>query len=100
VVRGGVTDLIKSVTHLVLAGWPLSPASTDFKLWIPCYCLLESVPVKQIHERLQSGASRPPPGPTGQWSLHIGSSCLVHSHGDTYFGRILIFLLISWNAKI
>jgi hypothetical protein len=40
-----------------VAGRPPSPASTDFKLWILCYCLLESVPVKQTHERLQSGAN-------------------------------------------
>jgi hypothetical protein len=77
-VQGGVTDLIKSVTRRVLAsqpshvaGRPLSLASTDFKLQIPCYHLLESVPMKQIRERLQSGACRlgslagpPPPGPT------------------------------------
>jgi hypothetical protein len=69
--------LVKSVTHQVLAGqpshvagWPPSPASTDFKLRILCYCLLESMPVKQTRERLQSGAShrgslasRPPLGP-------------------------------------
>jgi hypothetical protein len=35
---------------------PPSPASTDFKLRIPCYRLLESMPVKQTHERMQSGA--------------------------------------------
>jgi hypothetical protein len=57
-VQGGVTDLIKSdliksVTRQVLvdrpshvAGRPLSPASTDFKLGIPCYRLLESMPMK------------------------------------------------------
>jgi hypothetical protein len=58
--------LIKSVTRQVLAGQPshmagrpLSPASTDFKLQIPYYRLLESVLVKQTHERLQSGAGQP-----------------------------------------
>jgi hypothetical protein len=81
---------------------PPSPASTDFKLWIPCYRLLESVPVNQTHKRLQSGADwlgslagQPPPGPTGQWPLHNASSCQVHSCGDTYFGGIPIFLVIS-----
>jgi hypothetical protein len=69
---------------------PPSPASTDIKLQIPCSDLLESVPMKQIRERLQSGADRPrslarqpPPGPTGQWPLHTTCSCQVHSRGDT-----------------
>jgi hypothetical protein len=59
----------------VLAGWlshvadrPPSLACTDFKLRIPCYHLLESVPVKQTRERLQS---------------------------EAYFGGISIFLVIS-----
>jgi hypothetical protein len=101
-VQGGVTDLIKSVTCQVLAGRPLSPTSTNFKLQNPCYHFLESVPVKQTHERLQSGVDRPgslagqpPPGLTGQWPLHSASLCQVHSRGDTYFGGIPIFLLIS-----
>jgi hypothetical protein len=94
-VQGGVTDFIKSVTRQVLAGRLPSPVSTDFKLRIPCYRLLESVPVKQTHERLQSGAGQPPPGPTSQWPLHTASSYQVHSCGDTYFGGIPIFLLIS-----
>jgi hypothetical protein len=94
--------LIKSVTRQVLAGRPShmasrppSPASTDFKLRIPCYHLLESVPMKQTRERLQSGAGRPPPRPTGQWPLHTASSCQVHSRSDTYFGGIPISLVIS-----
>jgi hypothetical protein len=79
-VQGGVTDLVKSVTHQVVAGrpshvagQPRGPASTDFWFWIPCYRLLESVTVKPTRERLQSGAGwlgdlagGPPPGPTGQ----------------------------------
>jgi hypothetical protein len=87
-VQGEVTELINSVTRLVLAGRPShvagrppSTASTDFKLRIPCYHLLESVPVKKNHERLQSRDDRP------------GS--LVHSHGDTYFGGNPISLVIS-----
>jgi hypothetical protein len=77
-VQGGVTNLIKLVTCQLWAGWsshvvgqPPSLTSTDIKLQIPCYRLLESSPVKQTRERLQSGAgqpgsfvSRPPPGPT------------------------------------
>jgi hypothetical protein len=58
-VQGGVTDLIKLVTDQVLAGQPshvagrpLSPASTNFKLRIPYYHSLESVPMKQTRERL------------------------------------------------
>jgi hypothetical protein len=58
--------------------------------------------VKPTHERLHSGASQPGglaswprPGPTGQWPLHTSSSCQLHSKGDTYFGGILIFLVIS-----
>jgi hypothetical protein len=88
-VQGGVTDLIKLVMHQVLAGWPRhmvgrppSLASTNFQLWIPCYHLLESVPVKPIRERLQSGVGRPrslvgqpPPRPTGQWPLHTATLC-------------------------
>jgi hypothetical protein len=111
-VQGGVSNLIKSVTCQVLADWPShmagpppSPASTDFKLRISCYRLLESMPVKQTHERLQSGTGQPeslagwpPPGPTSQWPLHTASSCQVHSRGDTYFGGILIFFVI--NTKI
>jgi hypothetical protein len=101
-VQGGVTNLIMSVTCHVLAGrpshvssQPLSLASIDIKLWIPCYHLLESVHVKQTRERLPSGAGWPPPGPTGQWPLHTASSCQVHSYGETYFGGIPIFLVIS-----
>jgi hypothetical protein len=108
-IQGGVTDWIKSVTRQVLAGrpsqvarWPSSPASTNFQLQIPFCRLLESVPVKPIRERLKSGAGRPgslagwpPSGPTGQWPLHTASSCQVHSRGDTYFGGIPIFLVIS-----
>jgi hypothetical protein len=58
--------LIKSVTCQVLAGQPShvarqppSLASTDFQLQIPCYRLLESVPVKPIHEREKNGADLP-----------------------------------------
>jgi hypothetical protein len=99
--QGGITDLIRSVTHQVLAGRPSHVvgqppclASNDFKH-------LEKVPMKQTCQRLQSGAdrpkclvSRPPPGPTSQWPLHIDSLCQVHSCGDTYFGGIPIFLVI------
>jgi hypothetical protein len=113
-VQGGVTDLVKSVTHQVvasrpshMAGQPRGPASTDFRLWIPYYHLLESVTMKPTHERLQSGADRPwgltgrpPPGPTVQWPLHTASSCQVHSRDDTYFGGILNFHVISCNALI
>jgi hypothetical protein len=108
-VQGGVTDLVKSVTHQVVDGRPSHVARrpqglafTDFWLRISCYRLLESVTVKPTHERLQSGAGRPvgltgwpPPGSTGQQSLHITSLCQVHSWGDTYFGGIPIFLVIS-----
>jgi hypothetical protein len=76
-VQGGVTDLIKLVICHVMAGRPShvagepqSPASIDFRLWILYYHLLESVSVKQTHERQQSGSGQPgslagwpPPGP-------------------------------------
>jgi hypothetical protein len=72
-VQGGVTNLIKLVTCQVLAsrpshgaGLPPSPASTKFQHWIPYHCLQESVAVKPTHERLQSGAGRPRPAPTGR----------------------------------
>jgi hypothetical protein len=98
--------LIKLVTRQVLAGrpshmagWPPSPSSIDFKLWISSYHLLESVPMKQTCEMLQSGAGRlgslAGRPPTGQWPLHTTSLCQVHSCGDTYFGGILIFLVVS-----
>jgi hypothetical protein len=94
--------LIKLVTHQMwagrpshVAGQPPSPASTDFQHRIPYYRLLESVPVWKMHERLNSGADRPPSGTTGLWPLHTASSCQVHSRGDTYFGGIPIFLVIS-----
>jgi hypothetical protein len=104
-----ITDLVKSVTHEVVsrrpshvAGRPRGPASTDFWLWIPCYRLLDSVTEKPTRERPQSGAGwprgltdRPPPRPTGKWPLHTASSCQVHSRGDTYFGGIPNFLVIS-----
>jgi hypothetical protein len=58
--------MVKSVTLQGLAGrpshvagWSPSLAFTDFQLLIPCYRVLESVPVKPIHERLKSGAGRP-----------------------------------------
>jgi hypothetical protein len=101
-VQGGVTNLVKSVTRQVVAGWPShvvgrpwSLASTDLQLGIPLYRLLESVTVKPTHERLQNGAGQPTPGPTGQWPLHTASSCQVHPQGDTYFGVIQNFLVIS-----
>jgi hypothetical protein len=94
--------LVKLVTHQVVAGrpshvaeQPQGPVSTDFERQISCYRLLGSVTVKPTHERLQSGASRPPPGPTSQWSLHTTFLCQVHSRGDTYFGGIINFLVIS-----
>jgi hypothetical protein len=58
-VRGGVIDLIKSVTCQVVAGWPWSLDSTDLQLGNPLYCLLEIITAKPTHERLQGGASRP-----------------------------------------
>jgi hypothetical protein len=80
-VQGGVTDLIKSVTHQVLvgqprhmAGRPPSLASTDFKLWIPCYHLLDCVPMKQTHEMLQSGAAG-----QGVWSAGHSLGPLVNA---------------------
>jgi hypothetical protein len=58
--------------------------------------------VKETSERLQSEADWPgslagwpPSEPTCQWSLHATSSSQEHSYGDTYFGGILIFLVIS-----
>jgi hypothetical protein len=108
-VLGGVTDLVKSITCQVVAdrpshvdGWPWTSASTDHELGIPLYRLLESVIVKPNRERLQYGADRPgglagqpPPRPTAQWPLHTASSCHVHPRGDTYFGGIPNFLVIS-----
>jgi hypothetical protein len=76
-----------------MAGQPRDMASTDFRLWIIYYRLLESVTVKLTHERLQSGAGQTPPGPTGQRPLHTASSCQVYSWGDTYFGGIPYFLV-------
>jgi hypothetical protein len=107
--QGGVIDLVKSVTHQVvasrpslMAGWPWSSASTDLQLEIPLYRLLESVTTKLTRERLQCGAGqrwgligRPPRGPTGQRPLHTASSCQVHPWGDTYFGGSSNFLVIS-----
>jgi hypothetical protein len=108
-VQGGVTDLVKSVTGQVVVGrprhvvgWPQGPAYTDFQFWIPCYRLLESVTVKSTHEKLESGVDRPgglagwpPPMPTSHRPLHTTSSCQVHSLGDTYFGGIPNFHVIS-----
>jgi hypothetical protein len=93
-VQGGVTDLVKLVTCQVVAGrsWNLAP--TDLQLGIPLYRLLESVTAEPTHEWLQGGAGRPPPEPTGQWPLHTASSC-YNPGGDTYFGGILNFLVIS-----
>jgi hypothetical protein len=57
-VQGGVTDLVKSVIRHVVAdqpshaaGRPRGPASTEFWLRIPYYCLLESVTMKPPHVR-------------------------------------------------
>jgi hypothetical protein len=92
-VQGLVTDLIKSVTRQVLAGWPShvagqppSPASTDFQLWISYYRLLESVPMKPTRERLQSGAGRPPPGPL------VNCLCTVPPHVRCIPGVTLILV--------
>jgi hypothetical protein len=102
-------DFHQSVTRQVVAGRPShmaerprGPTTTNFWLQIPCYRLLESVTVKPARERLQSGADwpgglagRPPPGSTTQRPLHTASSCKVHFWGDTYFGGILNFFIIS-----
>jgi hypothetical protein len=101
-VQGWVTDLVKSITCQVVAGWPSHmadrswiSASTDLQLGIRLYRLLESVIVKPTHDRLQGGADRPPPGPTSQRPLDTASSCQVHPRGDTYLGGIPNFLVIS-----
>jgi hypothetical protein len=94
-VQGGVTDLVKFVTCQVVASRPWSSVSTDLQLGIPLHHLLDSVTVKLTHERLQGGVGRPPPEPTGQRPLHTTSSCQVHPRGDTYFGGIPNFLVIS-----
>jgi hypothetical protein len=85
-----------------MAGRPWTSASTNLQLGIPLYYLLESVTVKPTREMLQGGADRPeglagrpPPGTTVQRPLHTASSCQVHPRGDTYFGGILNFLVIS-----
>jgi hypothetical protein len=106
--------LVKSVTRQLVAdqpshvaGRPWSLASTNLQLGILLYRLLESVTVNPTHERLQGGVGRlggladwPPPEPTGQWPLHTTSSYQVHPRGDTYFGGIPNFLIISRNAPI
>jgi hypothetical protein len=68
---GAVTNLIKSVIHLVLAGRPShvadrpsSASSTDSRPRVPFHRLFESVTTKETHGRLQSGVGRPPTGPT------------------------------------
>jgi hypothetical protein len=108
-VLGAITDLIKLVIHQVLAGRPShmagkpwGVASTNSRTWGPFHCLLDSVTAKDTHGRLQSGASRsgslagwPPTRPTHQWPLHPACSCQVYSRGDTYFGRITHFIVIS-----
>jgi hypothetical protein len=103
-VQGGVTDLVKSVTCQVVADRPChvasrprTSASTDLQLGIPFYryCLLESVTVKSTRERIQVGTGQPPPRSTGQQPLHTTYSCQVHPWGDTYFGGITNFLIIS-----
>jgi hypothetical protein len=101
-VQGGVVNLVKLVTHQVvpdqpshMAGRPWSLASTDLQLGISHYRFLESVIVKPTRERLQGGTGRPPPTPAGQWPLQTASSCQVHARGDTYFGEIPNFLVIS-----
>jgi hypothetical protein len=49
--------LVSRPSHV--AGGPPSPGSTNLQLRIPCYCHLESVPVKPTRKRLQSGVGRP-----------------------------------------
>jgi hypothetical protein len=101
-VLGAIIDLIKSVICQVLAGRPShvvgrpwGKASTDSRTQVPFHCLLESVTGNETHGRLQSGADRPSTGPTHQWPLHTASSCQVHYQGETYFGRVPHFLVIS-----
>jgi hypothetical protein len=78
-----------------MAGQPWSLASTDLQHGIPLYRLSKSVTAKQTRERLQGGADQPLPGPTGQSPLHSASLSQVHPRGDSYFGGILNFLVIS-----
>jgi hypothetical protein len=58
--------VVKSVTRQVvagwpshMAGWPWSLASTDLRLGIPLYHLLQSVTAKPTRERLQGGIGWP-----------------------------------------
>jgi hypothetical protein len=88
-VQRGVTDMVKSVAHQLVAsrpnhvaGQPWSSISTDLQLGIPLYHLFESVTVKPNRDRLQGGAGgprglagQPPPGPTSMRPLHTASSC-------------------------
>jgi hypothetical protein len=103
--RGGVTNLIKSVTCQVLAGRPShmvgrppSLGSTEFHLQIPCYRHLESVPVKPAHERLQSGAGRlgslacrPPRGPL------VSGLCTLPPCVRCYHGVTLILVEFQFS---
>jgi hypothetical protein len=101
-VPGAISDLIKSVIRQVLGGRPSDmdgrpwvTASTVSKLWVPFHRHLGNVTAEETHGRLQCGANRPPTWPTHQRPLHTASSCQVCSRGDTYFGRIPHFLVIS-----
>jgi hypothetical protein len=88
--------LIKLVTRHVLAGRPATEFSFHHLQALDSLLpLRESVPMKQTHEGLQSGVDLPPPRPIHRWPMRTASSCQVHSHGDNYFGGILIFLVIS-----
>jgi hypothetical protein len=99
-VQGGVTDLVKMVASHVVADWPSHVAgrpqdlaSTDFRLWIPCYRLLDSVTVKPTRKRLQSRAGHigvlagwPLPGPL------VSGLCTLPPRVRYITGVTLIFL--------
>jgi hypothetical protein len=96
-VQGGVTDLVKSVTHQVVAGQPYGSASTALALSFSCRHVYTKPRAKLTYNlagRPGDLDGRPPPRPTSQRPLHTASSCQVHPRGDTYFGRIPNLLVI------
>jgi hypothetical protein len=100
--QGGVTNLVKLVTRQVVADQPCGSTSTDFlhRLGLPLLMsthVLEAVGQTDIKPgRSARGFGRTAtPRPTDQWPLRTASSCQVNPRGDTYFGGIPNFLVIS-----
>jgi hypothetical protein len=74
-VQGGVTDLVKLVTHQVVGGRPCGLGCTDFLYLLGVLLLMKT----RVHEVVVQTDKKPgrPATPWAQWSAAFGHCVLV-----------------------